>query len=1335
MSTFASLLNQAQALFQDLLDDYPGLYSPQTDRLKRVSCRDFNLSYVSAINASCQAILSAVEAFWALAATSGATPTASQEQEINQIRRSTLRIAGYACYKAGQRAYYRKQWNGAANQYRQAIGYHQELGIPHRKAHYYLAYALYMLGANSDTALAAYEETAQRAWSNNKAAHYYFALHRYQLGDLDGALASTDRGLAVPFDPANAAQAKSHGKLQALRATLQKGLAQAFNPENYYTFRYSPADAADALAVADETLVASIAARLTGGPLGNAPNTTFRPKLSWEHIEPYTQSDYTGSGYHGFTGTQAERFAQAAAWAMNIWRAWAMANESYVNGFFSSALENYDQVDRLLADYWQSGKPPANFPYFEHSLTHRANQILTLTELQLFDWDIIADLKTKRDYYNLFRGQYDRFLFYFFVELKLMLLHRILLPLARAETLMAQDRFADADSLLTALLNEPYLNKRIEKAYVRRRLAENMLAWADTLYKAGTLHATGQDEAAADKYLRVLQIYPEYLQAAFDGPAAPTPTPDDVLPLEMSTQLLPAAQENLLPAINRQFTGSWLAKILGSNLFNIRSVALDRSTDAISWQSGLRNPLVLRLLKLATIGLMKLRAGMNFLGYSDEYVPIWRYSFLLEQARYFADRARAAERDTLNFFEKGYAEEEKARNLTQTIATQSLSLRMAGAKVEQMEQRTDIAQAQVDLFDLRMQNAERNAQDAIAVGLASAFSYSVSVSTGFLQASVGFGVSFSPGAIAQGFAKAAEIRRGIQEMGVQQDIARQEKVLAEMETRMAEMGYDIESLNQVFAQDNLNYLKSKPLNRELWFNLGRTMRQIARQYLQQAITLAWMAEQAYEYEYDRRLDVIKFDYSNANTEDLLGADLLLRDLDAIEYDRLSTLQNKQLPLKFTLALSEHDPIAFQRFRRTGLMNLTTTLESLDLKFPGVYLVRVQAVEVKLNALVGRASVVAGRLTHHGVSTFRFKTGDRPLAPPSSDPGAPESFSNVVADYIPDSSDHGFMLRLASQPPETLVLSNFELRQDGVYFAPDAGASGQQLRVFENVGFAGEWTLEISPSANDFDFDTIMEVELTFYLTARYDETLHYLVENYYRNLIKAGAAAGEPLSAGQPCLFKYTFPDAYYALLNPDANGNPQQVGVQITPALFARNHQNVRVDKIHFYVGAETDLSQYQIRVGYNGQVTTGALGGPLVTAHCGPPIAVDLGGAKPPFEFNIMFLDAAGDATIVQDLIDVGLVIEYRYDLRGLAPVLTDFQPRQASAGQTVTLLGCGFDHDDILGNQVAVNGKVAQIQSVNPFGTEMEIKIPTGATTGRVKLQNAWGETASDCDLVIT
>jgi hypothetical protein len=102
-----------------------------------------------------------------------------------------------------------------------------------------------------------------------------------------------------------------------------------------------------------------------------------------------------------------------------------------------------------------------------------------LAGLKRFDWDCIGKMATLNDYLNLFGGDEDRFLFFFFVEPKMMLLDRILPPLAKAEALSDQQRFSDADAMYQALLSEPYLNQYVEKLYVRRRRAENMLAWAD----------------------------------------------------------------------------------------------------------------------------------------------------------------------------------------------------------------------------------------------------------------------------------------------------------------------------------------------------------------------------------------------------------------------------------------------------------------------------------------------------------------------------------------------------------------------------------------------------------------------------------------------------------------------------------------------------------------------------------------------------------------------------------------------------------------------------------------------------------------------------------------
>jgi hypothetical protein len=57
------------------------------------------------------------------------------------------------------------------------------------------------------------------------------------------------------------------------------------------------------------------------------------------------------------------------------------------------------------------------------------------------------------------------------------------------------------------------------------------------------------------------------------------------------------------------------------------------------------NPLVYAILAQARPRLIQLEAGLNFLGYSDDYVPPWRFQFLLTRARYFAEHAKNAERE------------------------------------------------------------------------------------------------------------------------------------------------------------------------------------------------------------------------------------------------------------------------------------------------------------------------------------------------------------------------------------------------------------------------------------------------------------------------------------------------------------------------------------------------------------------------------------------------------------------------------------------------------------------------------------------------------------------
>src|SRR4029077_4020569 len=60
-------------------------------------------------------------------------------------------------------------------------------------------------------------------------------------------------------------------------------------------------------------------------------------------------------------------------------------------------------------------------------------------------------------------------------------------------------------------------------------------------------------------------------------------------------------------------------------------------------------------------------------------------------------------------------------------------------------------------------------------------------------------------------------------------------------------------LRHEFAIQNLQYLRNRTLNAEQWFRLANAIRGVADTYLHYAIELAFLTEQAYEFEADKRI--------------------------------------------------------------------------------------------------------------------------------------------------------------------------------------------------------------------------------------------------------------------------------------------------------------------------------------------------------------------------------------------------------------------------------------------------------------------------------------------------
>jgi hypothetical protein len=92
------------------------------------------------------------------------------------------------------------------------------------------------------------------------------------------------------------------------------------------------------------------------------------------------------------------------------------------------------------------------------------------------------------------------------------------------------------------------------------------------------------------------------------------------------------------------------------------------------------------------------------------------------------------------------------------------------------------------------------------------------------------------------------------------------------------------------------------------------------------------------------------------------------------------------------------------------------------------------------------------------------------------------------------------------PADVLPLSQYEPRHDALLFRFNAN----ELRVFENCGFATRWQLDLPLDANDFDLSQILDVQLVLYFDSFYDTTLEATV----REALPPGSSSSRGFSLG-----------------------------------------------------------------------------------------------------------------------------------------------------------------------------------------------------------------------------
>lgn len=768
------------------------------------------------------------------------------------------------------------------------------------------------------------------------------------------------------------------------------------------------------------------------------------------------------------------------------------------------------------------------------------------------------------------------------------------IQVALAKTYAAIGRFEDALAALRTARTYPHLNAAIEAPFLWIETARVYLTWGNQLYRLN------DRDGAAARYRAILVL----------GDAATE---------------IDAASELYQPALFSSMRNQVLALI----------PALTNPAAA----PGL-NPQLEAIVREAYQRQLMIRAQLNFYGVPSSPITIFRFRYLEAVARYFADQAIRAERDFINFLRNSEQETQAVMQLEQAVELAEETKELEERRVQEAVAMVDVAQAAVNVSDIRLSNtiARRNQYAVLGRDLIALDTATAHASGGFTETEGGYDVYLNSagGTVDLGdqdyiIMRNAAARRG--EISYELELANLDRAIAELQASRAEaveqlqlaqarvavaqQGVHIADVRIRHANENLEYAQNKTFTAELWANLAGTMREITDIYLQRAVEVAHLMQSAYNFEFDQNLTVIATSYTTREElAGLLAADLLKTDIDYFTYHRITQVPLKRIPTKVLWSVAERYPFKMFEFRRTGILQLETLLADFDELYPGAYLSKLKAVEVVFEGLIG-ADGIHGRLTNDGVCKYRTRAGAEEV-------------------------------RL--QPRETMLLSVQDLQRDSVIFRPSEEARG----VFEDAGFASQWTLEVPRGTSDLNYGAIRDIRIVFYVESFHDEGLAALISE---NLPDEGTWQRSYSLATE-------FPDAFFRFQDTG------ELAFDVRATDFPLHHTDLEIESITLLaLPGDAPNAAVRARLQHAGapqpdefqtDAATGIFASDPPTA--GNPLNAFVGGSplvdwvfSMNFADNPNFVDDGGGTRPprITGLRDVIINIQYAYERRTAAPL----------------------------------------------------------------------------------
>ena len=553
----------------------------------------------------------------------------------------------------------------------------------------------------------------------------------------------------------------------------------------------------------------------------------------------------------------------------------------------------------------------------------------------------------------------------------------------------------------------------------------------------------------------------------------------------------------------------------------------------------------------------------------------YRYATLVERAKQLVALARELEAAMVAALEAAGQRRYEELRARQDMALARSAVRIKDLQVSQAQDGARGAEIQRDRASIQLAHYDSLIRNGWSTNEEAALGFQAAAAVLQASAAVSYAVqawtpdgwmSFGSGPVASALTSAASaaataggiastyasLERRDQEWRLSQSVSanderagRNQMRLAQDQVQIALGERAVTGLQVDHAEEVLDFLVFRRFGTAERYELVTgVMVGIYRFFLQQGTGLAQLAEAQLAFERQSTLPAfIKDDYweiparatadgsadpaaGAAADQDygVTGSARLLRDLVALDEYAFRTAQRK-LQLSKTFSLARLDPVAFEGFRRTGVLPFATPMELFDRDFPGHYLRLVQRVRTSVLALVPAAQGIRATLATTGRSRVTL--------------GA-EGFETVAV----------------QRGPESVALSS-AMNASGLF---ELDPQPEILAPFEGIGVDATWQLTMPRAANPLDYASIADVLVTIDYTALDSVDLRArVVTGLDRHQTGARALS-----------LRHDFPDAWYDLNNPELIEDPARqmvVTLETTAGDFPPNLEDIRIGDVAMLV------------------------------------------------------------------------------------------------------------------------------------------------------------------------